>query len=526
MNAVSHTLKAILLSIFLWVAAGAEARVLPAVKQSADNVGLIFVQGMGVDVDAYATLASEIQQQSNLAVWVALVNFPLNVPNPLLYFKVTDGARAELKKAGMPGDTYYIVGHSLGGTIAQMQEANLRGGMEDGSPGVNTPRVQGMILLASYVTRKNQFILSEMPILTLGGELDGMTRIGRLAEAYAHQLDAAPEAAEAASQSPVVVLPGVNHRHFFTGGVPFPVTMRDLASPLAPAEARHAMGRVISAFLATNLQQSADDGAVLRAYVTATGSLVRPLIDAMWLEGSYHLRPPCTASGGEAVDQHHCQKGSPWAEQAAVLMAGDIPHVTIQDTSAFHESWRMFPFFHAHILNSCPLGQDCVMHLDNSVQNVYSMQDNYDTAFDPVAASQMRVKMKSRQAVLQAAGYGVQDFKHTDEWDACAAINQKALEWAEQHAPAATLARYRAQGLPVVMGSDIPQGGGPTFIWSPIQQKVVKRADGSKVLEIRVQTMRTPLDQGIAHAAGYHYCKLVSPAWFMEWIFTDSLRSH
>ena len=525
MELQKHCIKGLAFLLLMWGALG-QARVLVPVKQSADHVGLIFVQGMSVEIEAYAALATEIQRQSSQAVWVALVNFPLNIPNPLLYFQVTDQAFKELKAAGMPSDTYYVVGHSLGGVIAQSQEVNLRGGMEDGPSGVNLPRVQGMVLLGSYVTRKNQFILSEMPILTLGGDLDGLTRIGRLAESYAHQIDMAPEPNKAMVTSPVVVLPGVNHRHFFTGKSPMAVTMRDLASSMSQDAAQVEIARVISAFLAANQQKSAQAAALLTDYGKATAVLVRPLIDAMWLEGSYHLKTPCTSTSGEAVDQNNCQKGSPWAEYAAVFMAGNIPDVTIQDTNVFHESWRMFPFFHAHILNSCTRGEPCVMHLDNSGQNVYGWSDNQDSALDPVAATEMRVKFKSRQTILQAAGYGVQDFKTTDEWDACAAINQQALLWAKAHAPAETLARYRALGTPVVMGPDMPMGGGPSFIWTPVHMKVQKQTDGSKEMEIRVQTMRTPFDYSVAHAAGYHYCKLVSPAWFMEWIYTDSLRPH
>jgi len=36
--------------------------------------------------------------------------------------------------------------------------------------------------------------------------------------------------------------------------------------------------------------------------------------------------------------------------------------------------------------------------------------------------------------------------------------------------------------------------------------------------------MRTPLDYSIEAAAGFHYCKLLSPLKVVEWIYIDSLR--
>ena len=521
---LSRITRLVLLSMCCTLTTMALGRVIRPIKESDQSVGLVFVQGMMVDVEAYAALAREIQNQSSQAVWVALVNFPMKIPNPLLYFKVTDQAIKELKAAGMPGDNIYIAGHSLGGTILQAQDANLHGGMEDGDPGVNRPRLQGMILLGSYVTRKNQFVLSQLPILTLGGELDGMTRIGRIAEAYARQIESATDRQAAAIKSPVVVLPGVNHHQYFTGAAPLIVRKRDLLSTRKDEDARREIARVVALFIEAQADPSADAGTQLQDYVNATGALVRPLIEAMEWEGSYHLKTPCTSTKGEVIDQSHCRAGSPWAERAQQIMAGEIPGVTLKVTNVFHESWRMYPFFHAHILNNCIQGENCVIHIDNSAQNVYSRQDRMDTAFSPVAASQMRVKLKSRQSILQAAGYDKPDFKTTDEWDVCAAINQQAFDWAQEHAPTATLARYQAQGIPLVMGADIAESGGPTFIWSPVQMRTIKRQDGSKAVEIRVQTMRAPMQGAAAHAAGAHYCKLVSPAWFMDWIYTDGLR--
>jgi hypothetical protein len=197
--------------------------------------------------------------------------------------------------------------------------------------------------------------------------------------------------------------------------------------------------------------------------------------------------------------------------------------------NTFRESWDIFPFFHAHILNACNPSDRCVMRLENVAQNVYSFEDeNIDDARQPVAASEIRVKMKSRQAIWVAAGLGVHDFHSTDEWDVCAEINKEALKWAETHAPTDILKRYREKGKQLRMGPDLPKNSGPTFIWAALKKEFIKKEDENNknsVLEIQSPTMRTDISfDAVPEAAGYHYCKLVSPAWFMDWIYTDSLR--
>ena len=38
--------------------------------------------------------------------------------------------------------------------------------------------------------------------------------------------------------------------------------------------------------------------------------------------------------------------------------------------------------------------------------------------------------------------------------------------------------------------------------------------------------MATPINYTISAAAGFHYCKLMSPAKAVEWIMIDSLREN
>ena len=68
--------------------------------------------------------------------------------------------------------------------------------------------------------------------------------------------------------------------------------------------------------------------------------------------------------------------------------------------------------------------------------------DNVDTSYFPVSAVEMKSKMKSRQALLQAANdtAAVDGSKSFDDLDApstgyCSEINAAAIKWALESAP-------------------------------------------------------------------------------------------
>lgn len=48
-------------------------------------------------------------------------------------------------------------------------------------------------------------------------------------------------------------------------------------------------------------------------------------------------------------------------------------------------------------------------------------------------------------------------------------------------------------------------------------------SDDKKTVTVRAPMMRTPDDYFIQSAAGFHYCKVLSPFRALEWMYTDSL---
>jgi hypothetical protein len=73
-----------------------------------------------------------------------------------------------------------------------------------------------------------------------------------------------------------------------------------------------------------------------------------------------------------------------------------------------------------------------------------------------------------------------------------------------------------------VIGDDLgPYNAGPLWIWHYLTY-----TDNSDKTQTLVQSpmMRTPTNYLISAAAGFHYCKILSPFRALEWIYFDSQK--
>jgi hypothetical protein len=68
--------------------------------------------------------------------------------------------------------------------------------------------------------------------------------------------------------------------------------------------------------------------------------------------------------------------------------------------------------------------------------------------------------------------------------------------------------------------------GGVQWIWKSLEFKKYSAHNGKLVaFNVLSPNMRTPTDYIVPLAAGFHYCKLISPARALEWIYVDSLKN-
>lgn len=257
--------------------------------------------------------------------------------------------------------------------------------------------------------------------------------------------------------------------------------------------------------------------------VQDTGNFLQPLIDAYVLEGSYQFKAPCY----DDPPSDACQVGCKWTERAMTIMAElNVTHVN--DTDGFHPASEIFPaIHHPKILSNCSNPDpSCVVKLSSVSENIYE-KDKSDTGSVPNSAKEIRAKLKSRQSVLLASGYKDVDFNVSDAGSRCQTINQVAYDWAVNRTDPKTLARYRKFGVSMVMGEDkgcLKNRG--LWIYLPMSYNTTENASGRKVLLIRSIQLKTTVKYPIGMFAGMHFCKLLTPARVMEWIYVDSLRTY
>lgn len=180
-----------------------------------------------------------------------------------------------------------------------------------------------------------QYKFSTCPVLTIGGELDGLCRITRIAESYHTQIDLSTDPIAAKHSLPVTIIPGMTHMQFSSGTPPKLVEQRDLLPEITYDEAFAAVASDVTSF-AQGLLQS--DWSALDQRLVATAAATLPIVQALQLEGYHQFKPPCYC---EAVDEYGgleygtceempgCQADAPWTVTAQQIMTGTTEGVQV-----------------------------------------------------------------------------------------------------------------------------------------------------------------------------------------------------
>ena len=187
---------------------------------------------------------------------------------------------------------------------------------------------------------------------------------------------------------------------------------------------------------------------------------------------------------GTCASRTNCTGGCPWSEEMLKVM-GRHDGVAYSIADSFHPVTEEHPSCHLpHVhgdadpdanpggpsLKDPPLcdGAPCALNVTTVTQAVYlsgSTDDLWrihldlpwaDTGFLPVSARELKMKLKSRQALWQAAGVLGPDapLDATDALDRCREINQKAIDWALARASESARRRLNATGKTIATGAD------------------------------------------------------------------------
>ena len=477
------------------------------------QIGVVVIQGAQITPDKYVPLINVLQNVSNYAIWVGIPEFPLDMPEPLAISGSVDRILQSMLQSGMPKTAkLFFIAHSLGGIILQDYLA------------ANPSLAAGQVLMGSFLLSKYRDTPYKVPTMTLGGEMDGLCRVTRIMEEYYFRNNVTNNTDTALSDFPVLVIRGLSHIQFASGPPPALVKQRDLKPEITTADGHQILAGFISAFIKVQMGDRRIGMMPLVDASHATYVFFEPIVAAYKMEGFYSFKPPCNSDPVTPA----CAVGSPWSEHAQQIMGG-LTTAMLNDSDAFHPVYQINPVHLPHVNSKCSKpDSSCVLKTNTVTQNVYEALDGLDTGFISTSANEMRVKLKSRQAVMLGAGYTNVDFNTSDGSSLCKTINEASYKWALQNAGSAAVARFQQNGVQMVMGEDEgPYNEGPVWIWKPLDYSDGKDpSSGRQTRVVRSVMMRTPVDYFISAAAGMHYCKLLSPARAMEWIYVDGLRKY
>jgi hypothetical protein len=357
---------------------------------------------------------------------------------------------------------------------------------------------------------------------------------------------------------PVTIVEGMNHMQFGSGEAPSFVLENDLQADVTEDVAHAAVVADVTAFLSALVYPSQSTyRATISSRVQESSALVQPLVDALITESYENFLPPCycdskdeygTTAFATCASTPACTGGAAWTDlYAQPLLAGlsSSPAVaglklssvdTMQPTSSTHaphipgggESRKSTENpGDGNTPPLCAKPSECTLDVTTVTEHKYdqnaadAIANWMDTGFAPVSAFEMKTKMKSRQAIWQAAGLVNTTFSETDalHLNLCAEVQQAAIRYATSLVPASTRSRFEKYGQSLVIGADV--NGSPTWekdgmIWTEDKEKNI----------VTVQAIAYSTEnKGSSATAGIHYCKVMSPARVMEWMYIDGLRN-
>jgi len=465
-------------------------------------VAIVMNPGAGVKSELYAEHLSRWQseaEKAGISMWVAVLGYWFDLPLPGRTKANFKNAIKDLEDTGMPrGTPAYFSGHSMGGGAPMDEQNDL---FEQGL-------IQGVIFQASYINRKfwppyTSELTFKPPTLSVGAELNfGAARITRLAEAAYRQRKMVDE-------HPVVVVQGMNHMQYASG-----FEKADLKPEVSDAEAQTAVARVTVDWIAKRMGKSS--GAYLSSEIRRTNSLLAPIISAFELEGARNFNVPNQADTPN-YDCYRgvCEDGSEWANEAQAFVLGDevmgSGKVQLQNNFADLNPWSLGSREpRKPILNVNGKG-------DGNVQS-YVMSPKKDNEFKldakvPISSVELMGKFISRQMAMK----GIFGKIVGQDSDFCRDLNQKAYDYAIKNASPKVRARFLRDGQPMSFGSTEYKTIGPQWVSSTLAMT----DEGSSMKVTSSGLFTEPGDRAID---GNHYCKLLSPARAMEWVYVDGLK--
>ena len=454
------------------------AVIIPPIKDAPLSKLLIVFPGAQKDTRDYENLAHEIQMKSPFRIWVGIVRFFAGTAKPPQAELATEYIFRTLRKNGFADaspESTSIAGHSLGGIVAQYF--------------VNQKNFQSLILLSSYLVRSDgnsSLPQADLPVFTLSGELDGQTRMTRVALDAKSLLDPANPVRNP-EQKPVILLPKINHSQFAG-------TDRhrsDLPSEVEYSEAQRTIAGMISDFVLSSDSSTfaAEEKKSAKGNLSNAIAATRSMLSAYW--------------AAQQKDREWCVD----VQRSKALFLSDV--LTTEINQTIYE--RTFDFALSKP-SATMLSENFVGISIGSM--LYYHPNVMDRSTIPEAAQSIACKNKSPESLAKLTGMP------NSFTPSCSEHNKAAYAWALQNVSAEARGRFLKRGRQLRFAEDRRLASGVQWI--------AARLKFENDAEQRIATVTSPaLLTGLNAPAGLdgmHYCKLLAPSRAIEWILVDGLR--
>lgn len=464
--------------------------VIAPIRATGDEVALIFIPEILLQAQNYRKVAKAIQEASNLRMWVVLTDhYFAAVPGIHQTPQAVDTAIKDLKKAGMTSEIYVGVGHGMGGHFLQAD--------------IGTDNLlKALILMGSHVTREKKLHEFSKPILTLAADLDGKTRISRIAVELGKLEEDMSRTPASLFRTPVVVIEGANHAQFASDVQPDPAGSEDLEPDIAEEDTHLLIGKHVNSFLTATFSTSSLD----RDNATAE------LVEAY--ENSIKKLQPFLSMKTFGTNGDFSQ----WTVAAQKHFAGEFA-----DEIEVHDEVETEPF--VFLLTQPYFSKPGNRTIINTTTFV-DFQDDHAVDMDSEGESavEINMKLKSKAAIRQALTsqdrgnyYRQISSQLIRAPNTCRSLNELALDIAWAHSTPKARDRYRARGRPIIFEDDKVYGYEIMWVWAHLNSWEEK--DG-----LHIQAVSLIKSLSAMFNPGVHYCKVISPYRAMEWVNIDSFR--
>ncbi|XP_046546165.1 uncharacterized protein LOC124256236 [Haliotis rubra] len=389
----------------------------------------------------------------------------------------------ELTVKGMNAEdaAIFVAGHGRGGTMLATYVAMV------------PDFFRGVILMGTYLKPQFKASTFPLPVMTITGDLDGISRITSVAEAFRSLRDDVTFDSDLIYHSPMVIMDGFNHGVFSSGELPGNMQALDISAEGSIEDGQRLVANCTALFIAHTMKAPS-------AFVNVAKILFREAYEkAVFItKPILEVKEMTQNPQGESYFVRVAQK---WLSG---LQGQESTRLKVE-SYIVGEATEIPPSVLAEQHHSVVITFSDVLRPQT--------QDNDEK---PEAPFEIAARMVSPQRIKKALG----DTNITKLYT-CRDLNYGSYLTAYNKASETARRRFDNRHKGIIFHTDM-------LVQSDLAWKLTQLMVEIKEHELHVTAISymTPNLETLGERAGLYYCKILPPDRAIEWIYVDSLRSN